>query len=162
MDETPALATLGQTSQLIDLVQNHASFGQQALKRGISQLFWACGLIFPPMAILEWKWTWSSGHLRKFLCVFLNMYDTADQLGLPDSNSLLRLDNFRAQTKEKIEKKMNDNSITHCVIPGGFITNPLMALLISLAGRYWKNGGLKSFMNLSLNLLTRQQNQKHF
>ena len=43
----------------------------------------------------------------------------ADQLGLAESNSLLRLDNFHAQTKEK---KINDNSITHCVIPGGFIS----------------------------------------
>ena len=46
----------------------------------------------------------------------------ADQLGLPYSNSLLTLDNFCVQTSEKIEKKMNDKSITHCVIPGGFIS----------------------------------------
>ena len=57
---------------------------------------------------------------------------TAEQLGLPDSHSLLTLDSFRAHTTEKIEKKMSDNGITHCVIPDG-CTSKLQPLDVSVS-----------------------------
>lgn len=56
---------------------------------------------------------------------------TAEELGLSDHSALLTLDSFKVHTTEKIEKKMDDQGTTHCVIPGGY-TSKLQPLDVSV------------------------------
>ena len=56
---------------------------------------------------------------------------TPEELGLPDHDSLLMLDSFKAHITEKIETRMKEHGTTHCVIPGG-CTSKLQPLDVSL------------------------------
>lgn len=56
---------------------------------------------------------------------------TAEELGLPDHDSLLTLDSFKAHTTDGIEKKMQEHGTTYCVIPGG-CTSKLQPLDVSV------------------------------
>ena len=55
---------------------------------------------------------------------------TAEELGLPDHDSLLTLYSFKRHTTDEIKEKMEEHGMTYCIIPGG-CTSKLQPLDVS-------------------------------